>query len=489
MGKFLDILRFFFIGPIYALLIAIDRYVFSTWFFPRNPLIDFPRTCKEATTPASALFDLLKAKAPAAAFGADSTSSELIEFVSATHAAGADTEPDKQVLRSELTFRVRTAPSVSSSSSSTAAASTKEKKLVVFTKMPTARMWPIAHKFIMSTFCHFNKEVQWFALKAELTAVAKQVNEEKKRQKNNDNNCNTFESFPTPHLFWGTWSRAFDRSLLVFECIDMTRYHSRADHRNADVGIIQLMFREIAKLHALTYRPAAATAVGYPDPRVAAVVRKHLPGENKGMEWIAGAIEHYQSSALQSQKKMWSAIANYVAQLPTCVSHGDYRMGNMLFNHDFTETIACDWEANCNTFLLWDVAYAMLCSLSPEDRTKHLDALLVYYLDIMKSNITQLYGAAYAATLPSLETAREIVLVSTLACYFWATAMTAFGGVGETQNNSGEDMKSWGAKMGPAISEALLHPELARILGVEKEIVDQFNLDLHHKRVMIGGTK
>ena len=142
------------------------------------------------------------------------------------------------------------------------------------------------------------------------------------------------------------------------------------------------MLRGIAPLHA-TFWGARARAAG----GAAAFLYPQM-----GQLWIDGLVRLFLSPATDPPwlAPVWDGICRWLAPLPACLSHGDFRPGNMLFrrrgattsgssdsdSEGDAEVVITDWEALAVTPFLWDYTYSTTLGMSPADRRASHPALL-----------------------------------------------------------------------------------------------------------------
>lgn len=96
------------------------------------------------------------------------------------------------------------------------------------------------------------------------------------------------------------------------------------------------------------------------------------------------------------------ALSNYEV-FSTCVTHGDFRTDNLLFDAKGGEVPLCvvDWQTIGVGSPLLDVAYFLTTSLSTPERERHENELLDYYLELLSS-----YGVEIPREVAEREFAR-----------------------------------------------------------------------------------
>jgi hypothetical protein len=407
--------RIILFGPLYYCQIFIDRYVFRS----RNPFISYPRTIPELLTPPDRTFHLLRHYniIPADA-----------SCVSCEHIGGADTEPDKQVARVDIVYSTQ---------------ASGQKKIQVFVKLPTARELKMAFKAIVATVANDQKEVAFHNVV--FPELARQAGGREKL------------GFNVPKNLFATWKKAFDRAILIQECVDMDKYHSRPDWMNADAPVVRNIIDSVTDLHRRTWQ-------------LQNVPPKALDKfqEKSGVDWLDGGVSFYTRGTPPAFQEIWKAIKKRTAKEPVTISHGDCRLGNCLFTSDFSEVLLTDWEVNSITYYLWDISYCLICSFTPEDRRKYEQEIIRRYLDAIRENPAN-------RDVPSLERAMELHRISLIVVNVFGWLISCFGGVGTTQGNSDNDVQSWGEKIGAAMEDALEdEAALAKTLSVDVSLVNQF---------------
>eukprot|EP00759_Apiculatamorpha_spiralis_P026290 PhF_6_TR29331/c0_g1_i3/m.43052 len=307
--------------PILALFIWIDRHL------KRNVLVRFPRTSAEVIANPQRVFSLVFQK---------QIKEQKWKYSKFEWNGGSETEPDKNATVIRCTFWYTVA-------------SGAEKSTSVFIKMSTARLAPIFVKAIGATFTLIPKEILFFDY------ITKEL----------------ADPFPiqVPKGLYCAHSRLFDRTFVATECVNMDKYMPIADWQFDSVSRLRTLHAGIAKFHAASW--------GLKNPGLRHVM------ERRGASWLDGAAQLYMTNKSYPWKSVWNAIHNRLCEpdVPMCLSHGDCRPGNMLFNKtDEKDIIMCDWEAVSVTPFMWDVTYSMVCGLDPAIRRKEELNLIQEYL-------------------------------------------------------------------------------------------------------------
>jgi hypothetical protein len=396
-------------------LILVDRYLLRAG----NPFLGIPRSIPELFSPPDRVFRLLSEHGHIP-HGA--------RFVSCEHLGGSDTEPDKNVARLSIVY-------------SLPGSGTVERK--IFIKIPTARQWSAVAKAAIATIFPDAKEVAFY--NDVFPALSRQAGGPDEL------------GFRVPQNLFATWSRPFDRSIIIQECVDMDRFHSRPDWMDADASVVQRIVDSAADLHRRTWQLRGVP----PD-----VIAKYR--ERGGVDWLDIGLRGLLLAAPASFRHMWEAIKKRAAREPVTISHGDCRLGNCLFDAEYAEIILTDWEVTSITYYMWDISYAMMCSFSPEDRRKNEEHIVRGYLEALAEH----------DDVPTFESAMEMHRISGIVVSYFGGLIAAFGGVGETQGNSKADMDSWAEKCEAAMLDALADEvALARSLDIEVSLVRRFRED------------
>jgi hypothetical protein len=318
--------------------------------------------------------------------------------------------------------------------------------LRLFVKLPSARKWLALVKAAQASFARNMKEIAFY----------EELLPELARQAGGVANL----GFVVPNNLFSTWSRNFDRSIIVQECVDMDAFHSRPDWMSADIDVVHRIIDSATDLHRRTWQLERVPA------ELIASYR-----ERRGVDWLEPGVSALSLLTRSSFREIWRAIRKRTAREPVVVSHGDCRLGNCLLSSDCSEVILTDWEVNSITYYLWDISYCMICSLTPSDRREHEE-------DTIRRYLAALADGSPATVVPSLESAMELHRISGIVVNFFGGLIAAFGGVGKTHGNSDKDMQSWGEKCEAAMMDALEDEvALAKALDVDVALVEEFRSD------------
>jgi hypothetical protein len=100
------------------------------------------------------------------------------------------------------------------------------------------------------------------------------------------------------------------------------------------------------------------------------------------LERYANDIDDETAAFIRRLGENLSAFSDYDAYAP-CVTHGDFRTDNLLFDARDAEVPLCvvDWQTIGVASPMLDVAYFLTTSLSVADRAAHEEELLAFYLE------------------------------------------------------------------------------------------------------------
>ena len=113
-----------------------------------------------------------------------------------------------------------------------------------------------------------------------------------------------------------------------------------------------------------------------------------------------------QRTVSQLWQGLCTAEEHVLAATPVTLCHGDAHVQNCFLSADGQPSRAgfLDWQLMLRASWARDVSYLVATALSTEQRRRHEDELLAFYLD----QLAQHTGAQHAASLPSLTRAREL---------------------------------------------------------------------------------
>lgn len=224
------------------------------------------------------------------------------------------------------------------------------------------------------------------------------------------------------------------------------------------------MLRGIAPLHAAFWGPRAGAAGG----------ASAFLGPQRAVPWIDGLVRLYLSPADPAWfRPVWDGVCRWLAPLPACVSHGDFRPGNMLFHRATGAAVFTDWEALAVTPFLWDFTYATVLGMEPAVRRAEHAGLLALYLDELAGALRRAGEGAAADALPPLAVCESAVTALCIAIFYFGWMLSKMGGIGGPQGNTDADCEAW-QERGAAILERTAgagQAACAAALGVDEGAV------------------
>ena len=390
-GKFA---AFFVELPCRMALIAFDAKF--AWL---NPFVGFPRNQEELLRNKNQFFKLLQSSK-----NCGKSVPSTAQFVSLELSGkGIAAEPGKDKQMSIVRLTYRDTPDSS------------PKEVLLFCKFQTERQIGLFLRALSTTFAEGHKEVDFYTKVARLLPDGLQV----------------------PSAYLALYSRTFHRNVVALELVPAP-YEVIPDWKGVQLGQMCGLIDSIAKMHAHFWCPGANVAPFLTD-RV-------------GTSWLDGLMQFYLSNgeAKQPQWKwmhnVWNGVSRYFASSFMCLSHGDCRPGNMLFappakgalsEHNPSAVVMTDWEALCIAPHMWDVAYATICGLSPENRRAWRSQLVQRYVDHLKPAVLEADRPRMVARVDD-EYALAIIVIA-----YFGWVLSKVGGVGATQGNSDDDCYAW----------------------------------------------
>eukprot|EP00759_Apiculatamorpha_spiralis_P009823 PhF_6_TR16962/c0_g5_i2/m.25598 len=406
--------------PFFYVAIWMDRVVFRRW----NPFLSFPRNSNEILQNPKKFFRFVFR---------EKIAKEGWQYLGFEATGGSDTEPEKNemVLRCVFAYCVKNGP---------------RQEIPLFVKMPTARMAPLGIKAVLATFTIEPKECLFYDV------IVPELNKD--------------TPFPVnvPRSICTAYSRVFDRTLVVAECIDLSQYEPMADWQITPESLprVRAMHQKAARFHSASW-----------GVNMKKKCLDWIP-EQKSVGWIHGGMKMYLKDKSHSWAIVWYAIYDRLRDddIPMCLSHGDFRPGNMLFHKsDVNNLFVCDWEAFSVTPYLWDISYSLF-ALDPETRKANSEVMIREYLDSLP--------LPHPTFGPDVLFLHKTLLI-VVAYFGWLLFL--IGNVGDTQGNSKQDMGVWEKNMRSAVSEIFEDIDgLASWLRVPKS-------HLEVVRDLLNGTK
>ena len=428
MTSAVDVVKLCTVFPAVCALIAADRVSLARGI--PNLLCSVPRSLDEILKNPRYIFGLIAAS-PAS--GLDRSTAQ---FVSVKSEVGTDAEPDKNatVLKATFTYRI------GSDASST-------RDISVFIKLPTGRPVAVWIKGLGSAFAPDHREVAFY------NRILPQFEKD------------FGVPFPakTPRAFYASWSRVFDRAIVICDVIDTTVFKAIPDWQGLNKRQITAQLTSAAQIHAATWQIKTN--------------QLSFIKERSGASWLGGIVAIFASHLKPWQRTLWDAVLKACACEPMVFAHADCRAGNMLFKDtkDKTEVVMTDWEACAITPYLWDFTYAITCGLTTSDRVAWADDLLSMYLTRLRDQVTQLHGASVGLTVPTVESARLTHMKMTVCIWYFGWVLTEVGGVGKTQGNSNNDMIAWRDRVhGSCLALASDRATFRTVFGVDDSVVDEY---------------
>jgi hypothetical protein len=448
--------------PAYALLISFDRWA-PAW----NLLVRFPRNGSELTANPASLITLLVAD------GAVPRGSVLVDL---TRDGTLSAEPAKnaQISRFRLTYEQ---PGGSLTTT-----------LRLFIKYQAERGTSLFARALAAAYSPVHTEVGFYtrivpALKAFPGAPR----------------------IPTPRCLAARYSRAFGRVLTVLELLRDDEYEATPDWKVGGAGSnaltselprspspslrcaqgaspdqIRAMLRAVVPLHASFWGSSRAGVPGSPS---------EFLGQQLGVSWLDGLVRLFLSPSTDPPwfKPIWDGVGRWLAPLPVCVSHGDFRPGNMLFHRTTGAVVLTDWEALAVTPFLWDFTYATVLGMAPAARRAAHGELLAEYLSSLRAALQAAGHTEEADNLPPLATCESAVTALCISIFYFGFVLAKMGGIGTPQGNTDADCTAW-QERGSAVLERTATPlqiaDTAAALGVDEDVVRQMRayLELQQKQ-------
>lgn len=225
------------------------------------------------------------------------------------------------------------------------------------------------------------------------------------------------------------------------------------------------MIRGIAPLHAAFWGTRAGAARG----------PSAFLQPQRGVSWIDGLVRLYLSSADPPWfSRVWDGLCRWLAPLPVCVSHGDFRPGNCLFHNKVGDVIITDWEALAVTPFLWDFTYATVVGMTPATRRLAHRELLEFYLSELDTALRRAGNPAAADALPSIDVCESAITALSIVIFYFGWVLGKLGGIGGPQGNSDADCAAW-QERGTTVLDRTSSPaqvkSVALALGVDSSVV------------------
>ncbi len=193
----------------------------------------------------------------------------------------------------------------------------------------------------------------------------------------------------TPRCLFAA-AKAIDSAEFVILMEDLAPAEQGDQIRGCTPDEAALALEELAKLHAPRFGDRSLAEldwIGHPSEQNDQILAA-LYGT-----FYAGFAERYADrlapEALDAARRFGDGILHWSAghQGPTAVTHGDYRLDNMLFGtrEGGYPLAVVDWQTPAEGYPVGDASYFLGAGLLPEDRRKDERALLKLYHDHLRA--------------------------------------------------------------------------------------------------------
>ncbi|MBG01823.1 MAG: hypothetical protein CL470_06085 [Acidimicrobiaceae bacterium] len=150
----------------------------------------------------------------------------------------------------------------------------------------------------------------------------------------------------------------------------------------------QLVITEMAKLHAFWWRdPILNTKPWLPrlddQRRRINLTTVTKNGWNKLSELLHGEIPSTISYEAEYLAEEVDRMLCRTAEFPSTFVHSDLRADNLLFSADGSSVAVIDWQGCCIAPPAFDFTYFLIQSMTIEDRQRHEEDLLRFYMEEM----------------------------------------------------------------------------------------------------------
>jgi aminoglycoside phosphotransferase (APT) family kinase protein len=154
---------------------------------------------------------------------------------------------------------------------------------------------------------------------------------------------------------------------------------------------------EAARLHAPRWNDPGLGQLEWltqPSPESAVLLETIYAGVLPGFE--ERFAERLPGDVLALARRFGQKVGAWAAEphFPRCVSHGDFRLDNMLFGPPGSDSplAVVDWQTCARGHPASDVSYFLGAGLLPDERRKHEESLLAQYLDALRGAGVEDYG-------------------------------------------------------------------------------------------------
>jgi len=193
----------------------------------------------------------------------------------------------------------------------------------------------------------------------------------------------------TPEVLFAAIDPATHAFCLMMEDLAPAVQGDQITGCNADQA--RLAITQAVKLHAPRWGDASLSELdwlGHRTPETSAM------GQQMYQHLFPGFVERYQSRLAPEHLDIAEQLGANFAQWsngydgPLTVTHGDFRLDNMLFGGPYPLTIV-DWQTPGRGAAMSDVAYFLGAGLTPEKRRRHEhDLVRSYHEQLLASGVT-----------------------------------------------------------------------------------------------------
>jgi len=199
----------------------------------------------------------------------------------------------------------------------------------------------------------------------------------------------------TPRCLFADFDPATSDFVLVMEDLAPARQGDQIAGCSVDEAALALA--ELAKLHAPRWgdpKLAGIDWIGRRTPEAGTLLQMVYQGVWPG--FVKRYAERLAPEALALAERLGQGVGAWLmaAQGPTTVTHGDYRLDNMLFGtpQGGYPLAVVDWQSPAEGFALSDTSYFLGAGLPVEVRRRHEEALLREYHAALRAGGVEGYG-------------------------------------------------------------------------------------------------
>ena len=207
----------------------------------------------------------------------------------------------------------------------------------------------------------------------------------------------------TPIGLGGRFDPESLRYILLMEDLTLRSMHVNSMMEDTNLALVEGILDQLATLHARFWAsPRFKTDLSWVQNQVEGsledlldgLVRDHIQQELVKEKFKREFVEELGTTEAKMHAG-YKAMKRHQATFPPTFLHGDTHIGNTYLLPDGT-TGLFDWQVNARGFVVHDVSYFLMTSLSVEMRRSKERELLAFYRDRLCS-----YGAT---DVPSMET-------------------------------------------------------------------------------------